>query len=176
MLEPQGVEGKWVVTVGGAVITSPEWQEYVLHYSPNPKVPVPCGLKLNICQRGPGKVWIDEVEMVLAGDGFGVGGGAVAAPGIDVEVAPQPAVDVDELCRRAVELKRARQFAEAARVLREVVAVDPEHVEAFWVLGWALIELKDDAGAKQAFTRVIELEPNSDRATESQRAIERLGG
>ena len=83
---------------------------------------------------------------------------------------------MDELCRRAVELKRARQFAEAARVLREVVAVDPEHVEAFWVLGWALIELKDDAGAKQAFTRVIELEPNSDRATESQRAIERLGG
>ena len=166
VLEPQGVEGKWVVTVGGAPIKGAEWLPYRLHYSPTEKVPVPCGLKLNVCQRGPGKVWIDEVEMVLAEDGFD--------EPIEVEAAPEPEVDVDELCRRGADLKRARNYVEAARILREAVACDPEHVESHWVLGWVLTELKENDEAAKAFKRVIELEPDSDRAEEAQRAIERL--
>jgi TolA-binding protein len=37
-----------------------------------------------------------------------------------------------------------------------------------------LIELKDNDGAKAAFRKVVELAPGTERATEAQKAMERL--
>ena len=77
--------------------------------------------------------------------------------------------------QRGVELKRAGKFTEAAEALRAAIAADPKHVEAHWVLGWVLIELKDREGAKAEFGKVIELAPDTERATEAKKALERLG-
>jgi len=71
VFEPYGEDGKWVCTVCGARLKPGGWQEYVLHYVPDERVPTPSGLKISICVKGPGKVWIDELEMVPAGAGFG---------------------------------------------------------------------------------------------------------
>lgn len=71
VFEPHGDDGKWVCTVCGAFLRPGGWQEYVLHYVPDERVPTPSGLKIDICVKGPGKVWIDELEMVPAGAGFG---------------------------------------------------------------------------------------------------------
>jgi tetratricopeptide (TPR) repeat protein len=71
-------------------------------------------------------------------------------------------------------LKDARQFAEAAEELWKAIEADPKLAEAQWVLGWVLIELKDNDGAKAAFRKVVELAPGTERATEAQKAMERL--
>ena len=73
------------------------------------------------------------------------------------------------------QLKDARQFTEAAEELRKAIEADPKLVEAHWALGWVLIELKDTDGAKAAFHKVIELAPDTDRAKEAQKALQRLG-
>ncbi|MBM3472666.1 MAG: hypothetical protein FJX75_05270 [Armatimonadetes bacterium] len=80
-----------------------------------------------------------------------------------------------EHLEKGKELKNARQFSEAAEELRKAIEADRTLVEAHWVLGWVLIELKDTDGAKAAFRKVIELAPGTDRAKEAQKALERLG-
>ena len=74
-----------------------------------------------------------------------------------------------------MELKRAGKLAEAAEELKKAIEADPKLVEAHWVLGWVLIELKDNEGAEAAFRKVIEIAPDTDRAKEAQKALERLG-
>jgi len=73
------------------------------------------------------------------------------------------------------ELKAAGKLQEAAGELRKAIEADPKLVEAHWVLGWVLIDLKDKDGAKAEFRKVIELAPGTERATEAQKALERLG-
>ena len=61
--EAYGDEG-WATTVCGAGIRPGEWRQYRLRYVPNEKVPDHCSVRIFICQRGPGTVWLDELEMV----------------------------------------------------------------------------------------------------------------
>jgi len=81
----------------------------------------------------------------------------------------------EELCRTARELKAQGRLTEAAAELAKAIAADPKCVEAYWVLAWVRAELKDVAGAAEAFHKVIELAPNSERAEEARQAVERLG-
>jgi tetratricopeptide (TPR) repeat protein len=83
--------------------------------------------------------------------------------------------DAEELCEKGRRLKAQRRYAAAAEALRAAIKADETHVEAHWVLGWVLIELKDTEGAARAFRKVIELAPGTDRAQEAQKALERLG-
>lgn len=48
-------------------------------------------------------------------------------------------------------------------------------MKAHWVLGWVLVELKDQEGAAEEFRRVIDLEPDTERAKEAKQALKRLG-
>ena len=68
------------------------------------------------------------------------------------------------------------------RLIREALAplgvnalvLDPEHTEAHWVLGWVLVELRRTDDAVGEFETVIKLVPDTDRAAEAQKAIDRL--
>jgi tetratricopeptide (TPR) repeat protein len=87
---------------------------------------------------------------------------------------PQPVQNGEADYQRGLGLKRAGRLAEAAEALKAAIAADPKHVEAHWTLGWVLIELKDRDGAAAEFRKVIELAPGAERATEAQKALERL--
>jgi len=81
---------------------------------------------------------------------------------------------VDEHLRHGQQLKTARRFAEAESALREALKLDSESVEAHWVLGWVLVERKRTDDAVAEFNTVIKLAPDTDRAREAQKAIDRL--
>jgi Flp pilus assembly protein TadD len=97
-------------------------------------------------------------------------------PEVQPPAGDQASRQAQEHYEQGLRLKRAGRHAEAAVHLRAAVGADPQHVEAHWVLGWALIELKDTDGAAKAFHKVIELAPETDRAREAQGALSRLGG
>lgn len=75
---------------------------------------------------------------------------------------------------RGMQLKAAGRMAEAAEQLRAAIEADPAPVDAHWALGWVLIETGDREAAAAELRKVIELAPGSDRAAESQRALDRL--
>ena len=98
-----------------------------------------------------------------------------ARPEARPEARPPAAAEVpDQHCQRGKQMKDERRYAEAAQALRAAIEADPKHVEAHWVLAWTLVELKDVDGAKAEFCKVIELAPDSERATEARKALERL--
>jgi tetratricopeptide (TPR) repeat protein len=102
-------------------------------------------------------------------------GEAEGAPDKDAAPTGQPNTEeAKRLCEEGKRLKAAGKHAEAAEVLRAAAQADPGLADAHWVLGWVLVELKDTEGAAKAFKRVIELEPDSDRAREAQQALDRL--
>jgi tetratricopeptide (TPR) repeat protein len=80
-----------------------------------------------------------------------------------------------EHCAKGRDLKGAGQFEAAAKELRRALEADPNLADAHWILGWVLVELKDDPGATEAFKAVIRLEAGTDRAQEAQKALDRLG-
>ncbi len=97
-------------------------------------------------------------------------------PDVPIE-APErvEAEDAQALHQRGLQLKRGRRYAEAATVLREAIAADPDFVDAHWALAWTLVELGDTTGAKAEFERVMELAPGSPKAADAQNAVDRLG-
>ncbi len=163
VFEPYDAKNRWVCTLCGATVRGDEWREYRIRYAPDERVPPLCGVRMAILLRGPGKLWVDGLDMVPAGTGFGK-----ATPS-----EPNDA-DAERHFQRGVELKGAGRHTEAARELRAALQADPRHLEAHWVLAWVLIELKDPAGAAGEFRKVIEIAPGSDRAKQAQRALERL--
>jgi tetratricopeptide (TPR) repeat protein len=92
----------------------------------------------------------------------------------DEQVAPASEV-AQEHCERGRRLKDQRRYKEAAEELQAAIEADANYVEAHWVLGWVLIELKDSDGAAREFRKVIELAPGTDKAKEAQKALARLG-
>jgi hypothetical protein len=95
----------------------------------------------------------------------------VVAP-TDAEASPQ--ATAAEHYERGIQLKAAGRMAEAAEELRAAIQADPAHVEAHFALAWVLIETGDRQAAAAEFRKVIELAPDSERAAESQKALERL--
>ena len=85
-----------------------------------------------------------------------------------VELAPE---NIDAwLSLAAVEDDPAQKVA----CFEKILALEPDNVEAHWVLAWVLVELNDREGAAREFRKVIELAPGSDRATEAEKALGRL--
>jgi len=93
----------------------------------------------------------------------------------EAEQVASPSEVAQQHCEQGRRLKAQGRYKEAAEELQAATAADPNYVEAHWVLGWVLIELKDTDGAAKAFRKVIELAPGTDRAKEAQKALERLG-
>jgi tetratricopeptide (TPR) repeat protein len=73
--------------------------------------------------------------------------------------------------REAVSLAMDCRWADAAVVNREIIAADPNNLEACNRLGKALLETGDTDGAAAAFGRAIELDPTS---TIARKNLERL--
>jgi tetratricopeptide (TPR) repeat protein len=73
--------------------------------------------------------------------------------------------------REAVSLAMDCRWADAAMVNREIIAADPENLEACNRLGKALLETGDNDGAIAAFGRALELDPTSSIARKN---LERL--
>jgi Tfp pilus assembly protein PilF len=89
-------------------------------------------------------------------------------------VDPAAREKADQHCQRGRQLKAQGKFAEAAKELQKAIRSDPRHVEAHWVFAWVLIELKDTESARTELRKVIELAPESDKAREAQKALERI--
>jgi tetratricopeptide (TPR) repeat protein len=133
------------------------------------------------------RVWEPELPVTLYVDNLRLAPRELAAP---ANAAPHTAIhqptpvqqpNAEQMAAaeasydRGLGSKRAGRFQEAAQALRQAIAAAPEYAEAHWALAWVLIELEDQAGAKQAFRRVIELAPGSEHASQAQRALGRLG-
>ncbi len=85
--------------------------------------------------------------------------------------------EIDKLERRYAENPKGRNFAPLADAYRKAGQLDqaielcksglerhPDYVSAHIVYGRCLIDQKDDSGAKQVFTKVLTLDPETPRA------------
>lgn len=120
---------------------------------------------------------VEQLRLVLqqlGGTGSEIGPDPLVAAVSDDSADPAAREKAEQHCQRGRELKDQGKFAEAAQELQAAIKADPKHVESHWVLAWVLVELKDTEGAVQAFRKVIELAPESDKAREAQHALERI--
>lgn len=85
----------------------------------------------------------------------------LAAAGANPEMAAQLG-DQISMARRNVAIGRLEQGDRAGAIplLREVAEADPTDAEAYFRLGFALLQEEDNAGAKEAFSAVIDLNPD----------------
>jgi len=96
-------------------------------------------------------------------------------PGIQPPAGGPASREAQQHYEQGLRLKRAGRHAEAAEHLGAATQADPQHVEAHWALAWVLIELNNRDGAAQAFRKVIELAPETEKAEEARKALARLG-
>jgi len=71
-------------------------------------------------------------------------------------------------------LKREKKLAEAATEFEKALSLSPNHLDAHWAVAWVYAGTGDKAKAVAHFRKVLELEPNSQRATEARDAVARL--
>jgi predicted Zn-dependent protease len=63
----------------------------------------------------------------------------------------------------ALELYRANKFAEAVKVCQQEIAVSPNNVESYVVMGWSLLRLQQYADALSSSQKAISINPNDPR-------------
>ena len=85
---------------------------------------------------------------------------ATAKATLDTLVQADPEWAATGLFQHAVELYNNNKAAEAITVLEEVLKVRPDHARAHYILGLALFNTGDTAGAKQHLQRFLELTPD----------------
>ena len=71
---------------------------------------------------------------------------------------------VDSALQRSEELRQAKAYDEGIRVLNEVLAREVNHVAIYFRLGNLYIDQGDLDRAERAYRRVLELDPEHDRA------------
>jgi len=76
-----------------------------------------------------------------------------------VIVAPVMAQDKPD----ALELYRTNKFAEAVKVCQQEIAVSPNNVESYVVMGWSLLRLQQYADALASGQKAIAINPNDPR-------------
>jgi tetratricopeptide (TPR) repeat protein len=75
--------------------------------------------------------------------------------------AAAPAPSFEDLARRASEARQGNRIAEATKLYREAVALQPRWDEGWWYLATLLYEADQYAEAREAFTRFLELKPEA---------------
>lgn len=106
----------------------------------------------------------------------GAGDSAVAAKGggpggADAVEAPAP--DAGPIMKKAVAALEARDFAEADKLAREVIAIDPKgYPYAYVIVGDVALESRDYASALENYKKAMELDPKDGWA--AQRAATAL--
>lgn len=78
------------------------------------------------------------------------------------------------LIAQALTAKRGSRLSEAAKYLRQALALDPDNVEAHWALAWVLADLGKKAAAIAEFEAVVRLSRDASQVAEAQAAIARL--
>jgi Flp pilus assembly protein TadD len=85
---------------------------------------------------------------------------------VDVLMGQLQAANVGNMRRiaGATEAYKQGNYAEAAAEIRQAIAVDPQDVRSWMLLGHAQERLGDAAGAEQSYRRAVELDPGHPRA------------
>jgi tetratricopeptide (TPR) repeat protein len=71
--------------------------------------------------------------------------------------------------------KQAKNYDKAAVELKKAVELDPDYLDAHWVLAWVYVAQEMKEPAAEQFREVIRLGPDSDKAKEAAKALERMG-
>lgn len=108
-------------------------------------------------QREPNNIKAMQIRYDAARLG---GDMATAKATLDTLVQADPEWAATGLFQHAVELYNKNQTAEAITALEEVLKVRPDHARAHYILGLALFNTGDMAGAKQHLQRFLELTPD----------------
>jgi len=101
----------------------------------------------------------------LASLGY-IGAGAEPAPDTAARPEPKDMIGVFNRLRQANSEVRARRFAEALPILREVLEKDPRNAFAQLVLGSAYMGMQDNRAAIAQYRKYLELVPTSSYAHE----------
>ncbi|MEO0812992.1 MAG: tetratricopeptide repeat protein, partial [Myxococcota bacterium] len=85
------------------------------------------------------------------------------------------AEDVGIMMKAALlQIQQLGQLPQAAKVLRDVLALAPEHAEAHYYLGYAYKDMGREADAKRELSRFVELAPNSELVADVQNDLKNL--
>ncbi|MCR8826310.1 tetratricopeptide repeat protein [Pseudosulfitobacter koreensis] len=76
---------------------------------------------------------------------------------------------------RAMAYYRSGRYGPAFNDLWQSLALNPDNYNAIFGLGMMLLEFEDTAGAAQAFSRVLELNPGHERAKDALKRLEADG-
>lgn len=82
--------------------------------------------------------------------------------------------EIDKKVDAAANAYRAGRYAEAANLFREVVKLDPRHVQAWHFLGQSLVKTGQTMEARMAFQRALEIEPSGKVAERTREALAKL--
>ncbi|MCX6094732.1 MAG: tetratricopeptide repeat protein [Candidatus Bipolaricaulota bacterium] len=77
---------------------------------------------------------------------------------------PEDRAFVDLVLQRSEELRQAKAYDEGIRVLSEALAREVDHAAIYFRLGNLYIDKGDLGRAERAYRRVLELDPEHDRA------------
>ncbi len=77
---------------------------------------------------------------------------------------PEDRTFVDSALQRAEELRQAKAYDEGIRVLNEALGREVDHAAIYFRLGNLYIDKGDLDRAERAYRRVLELDPEQDRA------------
>jgi Tol biopolymer transport system component len=84
------------------------------------------------------------------------------------------ATEAAALVEKAAVAKRENRLAEAEKLLRQALGLDPKNVQAHWLLAWILAGQDQKAQAAEEFRKVIELATDEKMKREAQQALDRL--
>lgn len=73
-----------------------------------------------------------------------------------------------------VGMYNAKQADEAIKYWLQTVALDPKMTDAYLQMGFAYYSIKDTAKAKEAFQKVMEIDPNSDNAKSAKEMLDTI--
>jgi len=89
-----------------------------------------------------------------------------------VDAGPSP--ELGAHCMAALVAKRAGQSEAAVGELRAALDIDPEYLEAHWLLAWVLHDQGDKAGAIAEFGQVARLDTTGTYGRDAQKTVDRL--
>ncbi len=142
-----------------------------------PVAPRTSGVDRKVVDKGELAALLNDNPMSLARRAKeGAAGSAVAAQGGGpggADGADVPAPDAGPIMKKAVAALEARDFAEADKLAREVIAIDPKgYPYAYVILGDVALESRDYAAALENYKKAMELDPKDGWA--AQRAATAL--
>lgn len=93
---------------------------------------------------------------------------------ITMTVGEKSAAELAAQAEQAAQALKAEDYARAVLLLREVVASNPQDAQGWHFLGQALAKTDDGMGARRAFARVLEIQPDGKLADGTREMLAKL--